>query len=103
MPGSARVGVAASFTCDPLRRWLEFWLSELGLRVELAFAGYAQLGQELNRPVAYRGADGCVALLNFADYRLSFTPRISAVPSPCSNTPNLAGRATQRWWERASC
>ena len=68
-PGSARVGVAASFTCDPLRRWLDFWLSELGLRVELAFAGYAQLGQELNRPVALRGADGCVALLNFADWQ----------------------------------
>ena len=66
---SRRVGVAASFTCDPLRRWLEFWLSELGLRVELAFAGYAQLGRELNRPAAYRGADGCVALLNFADWQ----------------------------------
>lgn len=66
---SRRVGVAASFTCDPLRRWLEFWFSELGLRVELTFAGYAQLGQELNRPAAYRGADGCVALLNFADWQ----------------------------------
>ena len=66
---SPRVGVAASFTCDPLRRWLEFWLSELGLRVDLTFAGYAQLGQELNRPAAYRGADGCVALLNFADWQ----------------------------------
>ena len=64
-----RLGVASSFNCDPLRRWLKFWLKEVGIHAQLSFAGYAQLGQELSRPDAFDGAAACAALLNLADWQ----------------------------------
>ena len=53
------LGVASSFVCDPISRWLGVWLDALGgstLRPRLRFAGYQQLQQELRQPVAFRGA-----------------------------------------------
>jgi len=53
------LGIAASFVCEPIGRWLGVWLDALGgatLRPRLRFAGYQQLHQELRQPVAFRGA-----------------------------------------------
>ena len=53
------LGVASSFVCEPISRWLGVWLDALGgstLRPRLRFAGYQQLQQELRQPVAFRGA-----------------------------------------------
>lgn len=46
----ARVAVAGSFTLDPLREPLQFWLNELGGEFEIAFAEYGQVFQELLSP-----------------------------------------------------
>ena len=53
------LGVASSFVCEPIGRWLGVWLEALGgstLRPRLRFAGYQQLQQELRQPIAFRGA-----------------------------------------------
>ena len=53
------LGIAASFVCEPIGRWLGVWLDALGgatVKPRLRFAGYQQLQQELRQPVAFRGA-----------------------------------------------
>ena len=53
------LGIAATFVCEPIGRWLGVWLDALGgatVRPRLRFAGYQQLQQELRQPVAFRGA-----------------------------------------------
>ena len=53
------LGIAASFVCEPIGRWLGVWLDALGgatVKPRLRFAGYQQLHQELRQPVAFRGA-----------------------------------------------
>ena len=53
------LGIAASFVCEPVGRWLGVWLDALGgatVKPRLRFAGYQQLQQELRQPVAFRGA-----------------------------------------------
>ena len=62
------IGIASSYVCEPVARWLHFWLDELGVRPTLHFAGYSQLQQELRSPVAFKGAHACLALLSFADW-----------------------------------
>ena len=52
------LGVASTFVCEPIGRWLGVWLDALGgptVRPRLRFAGYQQLHQELRQPVAFRG------------------------------------------------
>ena len=46
-----QVGVASTFVCEPIGRWLGVWLDALGgttVRPRLRFAGYQQLHQELH-------------------------------------------------------
>jgi len=51
------LGIAASFVCEPIGRWLGVWLDALGgATVKPRFAGYQQLQQELRQPIAFRGA-----------------------------------------------
>ena len=54
-----QLGVASTFVCEPIGRWLGVWLDALGgttVRPRLRFAGYQQLHQELRQPAAFRGA-----------------------------------------------
>ena len=74
MPRPPTVAIASSFSCEPIRRWLAFWLGEVGLSAELRFAGYGQLMHELSSPAAYRGAAACVGLLCFADWQRLASP-----------------------------
>jgi FkbH-like protein len=69
-PNMAVIGVAATFTCEPVGDWLQWWLAEaLGRRVEVRLAAYAALQDELHSPVAFRGADACVGLLRMVDWQ----------------------------------
>lgn len=70
---------AATFSFEPLERWLRFWLAELKLRARLAFAGYGQLQHELRNPQAFRGAGACIGLLNFADWQRGSTSEFDVV------------------------
>jgi FkbH-like protein len=45
--GVHRVAVAASFTAEPLEPVIGFWAAELSLPMEVSFAGYDQVFQEL--------------------------------------------------------
>lgn len=67
---SSVVGLAATFTCEPVGDWLQWWLAEaLGRRIEVRLAAYASLQDELHSPVAFRGADACVGLLRLVDWQ----------------------------------
>ncbi|CAK0838293.1 unnamed protein product, partial [Prorocentrum cordatum] len=65
----APLAFAATFSLEPLRRWVGAWLAELGQARPLRLAGYGQLLQELRAPDAFRGAAACVGLLSFADWQ----------------------------------
>lgn len=65
-----QVGVASTFVCEPIGRWIGVWLHAVaGVRPRLRFAGYQQLHQELRQPVAFRAAPVCLALIRFADWQ----------------------------------
>ena len=65
-----QVGVASTFVCEPVGRWIGVWLHAVaGVRPRLRFAGYQQLHQELRQPVAFRAAPVCLALIRFADWQ----------------------------------
>ena len=66
---TSSVAVAATFSCEPLGRWLAFWLERIGLDPSYAFAGYGQLEHELRRPQVLSGARASVGLLRFADWQ----------------------------------
>ena len=66
--------IAATFSCEPIGRWLSFWLNTLGLAPSsYVLASYGQLEAELRRPralcMALCGATVCVDLLRFADWQ----------------------------------
>eukprot|EP00927_Polykrikos_kofoidii_P059365 TRINITY_DN54528_c0_g1_i1.p1 TRINITY_DN54528_c0_g1~~TRINITY_DN54528_c0_g1_i1.p1 ORF type:complete len:1057 (+),score=162.46 TRINITY_DN54528_c0_g1_i1:29-3172(+) len=63
------VAFAATFSIEPLERWLRFWFGELGLSVQLSFAPYGQLQRELHSPLLFATARACVGLANFADWQ----------------------------------
>ena len=63
------LAVAATFSIEPLSRWLQFWLDELGLAPTLRFAQYNSLIAELISPNAFKGASACAGLINFADWQ----------------------------------
>ena len=63
------LAVAATFSIEPLSRWLQFWLDELGLAPTLRFAQYNSLIAELISPIAFKGASACAGLINFADWQ----------------------------------
>lgn len=50
--GSFRVVIAASFTAEPIRDALEFWMSELGFEATFAFAPFNQILQQLLDPAS---------------------------------------------------
>ena len=63
------IAVAATFSCEPLGRWLSFWLDHLGFAPSHTFAGYGQLEHELRRPVALSCGVACAGLVRFADWQ----------------------------------
>jgi len=64
------VGLGATFSCEPVGAWLEWWLAAgLGSRVKLRHASYGALQDELRAPVAFSGAAACVGLLRLADWQ----------------------------------
>ena len=68
------VAIASTFTCDPVRRWAEFWLEQAGLNASVSFAAYGQLEFELRGPQAFRGAACCVGLLRMDDWQRGHAP-----------------------------
>lgn len=66
---AATIAVAATFSCDPLSKWLRLWCESFGLHVDIRLAPYGQLLNELTSPIAFRGASACIGLLNFADWQ----------------------------------
>ena len=64
------VAVAATFSADPAKRWIDHWLASAGMHdVQVRLAPYGQLLNELTAPSTFRGASACVGLLNFADWQ----------------------------------
>jgi HAD superfamily phosphatase (TIGR01681 family) len=63
-----RLSIAATFTSEPIGRWLEWWLARVGCCVEVTFAAYGQLERELRSPLAFRGAVSCIGLLRLSDW-----------------------------------
>ena len=62
--------VAATFSCEPVGKWLSFWLEKLGVRPNIRFAPYGTLQHELVKPTAaVRRADAFVALLCLSDWQ----------------------------------
>ena len=51
-PGAARhlIALAATFTAEPVRDALDFWMGELGLPAAVEFAPYGQVFQQLLDP-----------------------------------------------------
>lgn len=47
-----QLAVAATFTADPLKEVLEFWVTQLGLNLEVSLADYNQVFQELLNPAS---------------------------------------------------
>ncbi|MGC1376181.1 MAG: HAD-IIIC family phosphatase [Anaerolineales bacterium] len=74
------LAVAASFTAEPLTESLNFWAKKLGLPLQVAFAPYNQVFQQLLDPVSLLGknAQGAnLVLLRFEDW-LRFDERYHA-------------------------
>ena len=65
---AVRLSIAATFTSEPIGRWLEWWLARVGCCVEVTFAAYGQLERELRSPLAFRGAVSCIGLLRLSDW-----------------------------------
>ena len=59
---------AATFTCELIGRWVEFWLKSSGLTANVMFGAYGQLERELRSPLVFRGASCCIGLLRMADW-----------------------------------
>src|SRR5437879_760587 len=51
------VALASTFTAEPLRRSLSFWLNELEIKAEVQFAPYNQIFQELTNPLGLLGTN----------------------------------------------
>ncbi len=72
------VQIAATFTAEPLKSSLDYLLTQLGLSVEVSFAGYNQVFQELLNPngMFYQHRDGVnVVLFRIEDcYRFEKEP-----------------------------
>jgi FkbH-like protein len=78
-PEAQTIAVAATFTAEPIRDALDFWLQELHMRGEIEFAPYNQVFQQLLDPQSLfarnrRGVN--VVLLRFEDWL--GTPQTSA-------------------------
>ncbi|GII03580.1 HAD-IIIC family phosphatase [Planobispora takensis] len=58
-----RLGVAATFTAEPLADVLRFWLAELGIGGDVDFAPYGQVFPSLLDPGSVLGRAGAVAVL----------------------------------------
>ncbi len=68
---SRRLTVSATFTADPLRESLEFWMAELELPLAVEFAPYDQVFQQLLDPGSdvSRNRDGVnVVLVRLEDW-----------------------------------
>lgn len=71
-PEDRAIAVAATFTAETIQPGLAFWAGELGFDLEIRFAGYDQLFQQLLDPAGLfaRNRDGFnVALVRFDDFR----------------------------------
>jgi len=64
------IAIAATFTAEPLEEPLRFWLRELSEPMEIAFAPYDQVQQQLLDPVSLlaRNAGVNVVLVRFTDW-----------------------------------
>ena len=77
------IGVAATFTAEPLAGWLRWWLARAaGIDSAcLRFAPYGQLLSELSHPVTFeRSQHACIGLINFADWQRSGTTGTALTP-----------------------
>lgn len=71
-----RIAIASTFTAEPIEQALQFWMKQLGIRAEIAFAPYNQVFQELLDPSSLLSGnhDGFnVLLLRLTDW-LRFEP-----------------------------
>ena len=62
------IAFASTFTCEPVGRWVDFWLEHLSLEADLQFAGFGQLERELRSPLTFRGASCCIGLVRLSDW-----------------------------------
>ena len=105
------IAVAATFSCEPVGKWLRFWLEKLGVRAEIRFAPHGTLQHELVKPTAaVRRADAFVALLclsdwqrggtfdsaKFDDYLALFVSCCAAPSSSCHSSRSSSARRGRR-------
>ena len=67
-----RIAVAANFTAQPLAEPLSFWLSQLSLPAEIAFAEYNQIFQALlaeNSPLATNRSGANIILVSLGEWQ----------------------------------
>ncbi|MBS1855861.1 MAG: HAD-IIIC family phosphatase [Acidobacteria bacterium] len=72
MPQDRAIAISATFTAEPIRDALAFWMRELEMDYEIRFAGYNQVFQELLNPAGlFAGNTGGVnvVLARLADWR----------------------------------
>ncbi len=78
MPSDDRaIAISATFTAEAIQPALAFWTGELGLGLEIRFAGYSQVFQELLDPAGLfaRNRGGYnVVLVRFEDWRGAAQP-----------------------------
>ena len=65
---SMALSVASTFTCEPVKKWIEFWMQRCGIETHIQFAAFGQLERELRSPLTFAGAASCVCLLRMADW-----------------------------------
>lgn len=68
---SERIAIASTFTCEPLLSSLTFWKKELDIPIDIKFAPYNQVFQELLNPnslLANNDSGMNVILLRFGDW-----------------------------------
>src|SRR5512138_2032636 len=72
VPDTPRVAISATFTAEPIRETLAFWLEQLGLEHRVEFAPYNQVFQQLLDPqslLARTRSGFDVLLVRFEDWQ----------------------------------
>jgi len=94
MPSDDRaIAISATFTAEAIEAALAFWAAELGLGLEIRFAGYSQVFQELLDPAGlFAGNRGYnVLLVRFEDWKDAAQPedagrRLADAVRVCAST-----------------
>jgi FkbH-like protein len=103
MPSDDRaIAICATFTAEAIQPALTFWAGELGLDVEIRFAGYSQVFQELLDPAGLFGRNRGgynILLVRFEDWKEAAWPEDAAakltdavrVSASSSSAPLIVG------------